>query len=301
MGNELIRPEQETSLAQFDEMRKKAETLIKSGFLPKAIDTPEKAVAIALTGRELGIPMMLAFQEINVIQGKPTASAKLQLGLAKRRDPKMDMKVTDDGQTCTVTITRSGTSPVTTSFSMEDAKRMGLAGKDNWMKQPSVMRYCRAVTANLRRTFPDAIGGLYPAEEIAPDVAVDGDGKPVETVAVDGKPAFAKPTPKAETKPEPKVVETTATPVEQASPTPDDQQKEVGGVRYISTKQAQRLHIIAKESGWNGDQFKLKLGEMFPGVTSTKQLRADQYEATCAYFTDMGPGGKVKDTSEVPY
>lgn len=301
MSNDLIRPEQEVSLVQFDEMRKKAETLIKSSFLPKAIDTPEKAVAIAMTGRELGVPMMLAFQEINVIQGKPSASAKLQLGLARRTGEVEDFKATDDGKCATVTIKRKGQTPVTTTFSMDDAKAMGLSGKDNWIKQPAVMRYCRALTMNLRRTFPDAIGGLYTAEELVPDIEVNADGKPVDQVAQDGKPAFAKPTPKDAPKQEPKTVEAELVKPVEPVPAAEDTQKEVNGVRYISTKQAQRLHIIAKDSGWTEEEFKIQLSDMFNGAKSTKQIPVTAYEATCQYFTDMGPKGKVKDSSEIPF
>jgi hypothetical protein len=45
---------------------------------------------------------------------------------------------------------------------------MGLIGKDNWKKQFAVMAQWRALAANLRITFPDAISGLYLIEEMIP-------------------------------------------------------------------------------------------------------------------------------------
>ncbi len=173
MTNELA----PINVDDFDRQLAVAGKLIKTGFLPKAIDTPEKAVAIAMTGRELGIGMMLALQEINVIQGKPAASAKLQLALARKTRELDNFSIEDDGQTSTCVVQRKGQAPVTTTFSNADAKAMGLMGKDNWNKQPGNMRRWRAVSANLRLTFPDAIGGLYTPEELSPETIVDADGR----------------------------------------------------------------------------------------------------------------------------
>ena len=43
---------------------------------------------------------------------------------------------------------------------------MGLIGKDNWKKQFGIMCQWRALAANLRITFPDAIAGLYTQDEM---------------------------------------------------------------------------------------------------------------------------------------
>lgn len=196
MSNELS----PINVNDFDAQLAVAGKLIKTGFLPKAIDTPEKAVAIAMTGRELGIGMMLALQEINVIQGKPAASAKLQLALARHTKELENFVCNDDGNTATCIVQRKGQAPLTTTFSNADAKAMGLIGKDNWNKQPGNMRRWRAVSANLRLTFPDAIGGLYTPEEISPETIVDADGRVLEGLPAPAptiRPAILTPMPKA--------------------------------------------------------------------------------------------------------
>jgi hypothetical protein len=159
-----------------DDLLRLGDTLIKSGLLPKSIGTKEAAAAIVLKGRELGIGAMEALSSINVILGKPTTSPQLMLALARRTKELEDASIHDDGNTCTVTIKRKGQSPVVTSFSMEDAKAMNLIGKDNWTKQPKVMRQWRAVAANLRLSFPDAISGLYTFEEMGAEVEVNDEG-----------------------------------------------------------------------------------------------------------------------------
>ena len=170
----------EVSMDVFNQLRQQAEVLLKTGFLPTHLKTPEQAVAVVLIGRELDVPMMQALRKIYVIQGTPCLASELMLALAQRTRQMEDLQVSDDGEACTVTIKRKGRkSPVTTEFSMADAKAMRLDDKDNWKKQAPVMRRWRAISANVRLTFPDATGGMYSLEEIAPDIRVDERGQPV--------------------------------------------------------------------------------------------------------------------------
>lgn len=160
-----------------------SEMLVKSGMLPQSIRTKEAAAVIILKGREIGMPMMESFSLINVIQGKPTIAPQGMIALARRTREFEDMTISDDGETCTVTVKRKGQSPFVTKFSAKDAAAMQLAGKDNWQKQPKVMRQWRAVAANFRITFPDVIGGMYTPEELG--AIVDEDGEVIEGAAVE--------------------------------------------------------------------------------------------------------------------
>ena len=156
----------EVSVDVWNVMRQQAETLVKSGFLPTAINTPEKALAIMQKGKELGIPPMEAMTSINVIQGKPSVSPQLMLALARRTKELEDLKMDITAQRATVTIKRKGQSEYTTEFGVKEATDLGLMAKDNYKKQAGTMFGWRALAANLRITFPDAIGGLYLIEEM---------------------------------------------------------------------------------------------------------------------------------------
>src|SRR3990167_2702507 len=68
----------------FDQMKERANMLVKSGFLPSTVNTAEKALTIMLTGKELGLGFMESLRSINVVQGKPCMSAQLLLGLCYR-------------------------------------------------------------------------------------------------------------------------------------------------------------------------------------------------------------------------
>ena len=195
MPTSLIKPDS-TQLQHYDAaqdwalMRDQAQTLMKSGFLPSSIKSPEAAMAIILTGRELSIPMMTALNNIQVIQGKVTVPPQMMLALINRTGECEEIKITDDGKAAHCTMKRKGRAAHTESFSSEDADRfmtsegygdnkrtIPLSQKHNWKSQPRTMRKWRAVAACARVVFPDVITGLYTAEEMGADVGFSEDGE----------------------------------------------------------------------------------------------------------------------------
>jgi hypothetical protein len=171
------------SLAEYEVIRSQAESLVKTGFLPQAIKTPEQALAIILTGRELGIPAMTALNGINVIQGKPTISPQLMLGLIERSGQLDNIKIDMSDEEVSVTMKRKGRSAHTEVFGWEQAKAMQLVSKDNYRKQATTMFKWRAVSACARVVFPDVLLGLYTHEELAPDATYNEDGEFVDSIA----------------------------------------------------------------------------------------------------------------------
>lgn len=165
------------SESEFNIIREQAASLVKTGFLPVAIKTPEQALAIILTGRELGIPAMTAINGINVIQGKPTISPQLMLGLIERSGQLEDIRFKVEDDAVSVMMKRRGRTAHTEIFGAHEAHAMGLLSKDNYKKQASTMYKWRAVSACARVVFPDVLLGLYTHEEIAPDSIVNEDGE----------------------------------------------------------------------------------------------------------------------------
>ena len=154
-----------------------AQVLLDSGFLPRnTYQTLAQVLAIMMYGDMLGIPPMAALTNINVIQGKPTIPPQLMLALVYHTGKLDDIEIKDDGQACTVVMKRTAKTAHTTTFSQNDAAKMKLAGKDNWEKQPAVMRQWRAVAAACRIVFPDIIMGFYTPDEMGAEVAIDATG-----------------------------------------------------------------------------------------------------------------------------
>ena len=173
------------SAADWTQMVAMAAALVRSTFLPPTVNTAEKAVAIALKGRELGIPMMQSFAQINVIQGKPAVSAELQLALIYKNVPGAKVEFERyDATGCTVVATRPGHRPAKFTFDKADAEAAGLLGKDNWKKYPRNMYRSRAISEMARSVFPDAIMGCsHTPEELGATVTEDGEIVDVTPVA----------------------------------------------------------------------------------------------------------------------
>lgn len=191
MTNEIVELKtNEISMDKWNVMRQQAETLVKSGFLPVAINTPEKALAIMQAGRELNIPPMTAFQMINIISGKISISPQLMLALARKTKELEKFSIDKNERQATVKVKRKDQEEVTTTFTIDMATKMGLATKDNWKKQPAIMLQWRAVAENLRLTFPDAISGLYTYDELGAEM--DAEGNYIQTTTTRGPVAMPK-------------------------------------------------------------------------------------------------------------
>lgn len=155
--------------------------LLPSGMLPAHIKTPEAAAAIILKGRELGIPPMQALSGIASINGKPVCGSELMLAIIYRDHGDSAIWIDDTTDTfCRISYARRGwPERKTYSFSMEDAKRAGVAGGQTWQKYPSAMLRARCISAVARMAFPDSIGGMYSPDELGGDVVVESDGETV--------------------------------------------------------------------------------------------------------------------------
>jgi len=170
---------------EWEALKEQARALIKSGFFPRSVNTPEKVIAVMLAGRELGLPPMQSIRAISIVDGKPTLAAETMLALAYQRVPGLAVEVKSSNEGATVTGNRPGGPSVTVTFSKADATAAGLLGKDNWRKYPAAMYRARAISAWCRVVTPDAILGCYTPEELeptqsAPQAAQAGAGQVID-------------------------------------------------------------------------------------------------------------------------
>ncbi|MFH1742521.1 MAG: hypothetical protein ABIH23_26245 [bacterium] len=144
-----------------------AKGLFQSGLFPNT-KNEYGAFAIVQYGHELGIPPMVALQNVNIINGKLCVNGQVMLSkaLASGATYKV-VSETNDG--CSIEFSRNGTT-YTSTFDKSDATAAGLIGKDNWKKYPRDMYFWRAVAKGVRRIAPEAIMGLYLPDEINPDL-----------------------------------------------------------------------------------------------------------------------------------
>jgi hypothetical protein len=162
-----------------------ARMLIKSGLLPQGLRSPEAAMFVILTGRDLGLSPVQSLRSIHVIQGKIEVAADMQLGLFHRGGGKSHWKELSNERAVLELHAPWLTEPHTESFTLEDAKRAKLSG-DNWAKYPKAMLRSRAITAGLKSIGYDPTAGMYAPGEIG------GESVVVEGEVVASEPALAE-------------------------------------------------------------------------------------------------------------
>lgn len=202
MSDEMKQPEALVTKAEADKMRVAEpqagklsrlaaftpQTLTEAIALSKLIANSELApkdfkgkpanVLIAMQmGAEVGLAPMAALQNIAVINGRPSIWGDAALGIVMVHPEYEWHKETLTGENLTMlatfTIKRVGQEPYTTQFSVADAQKGKLWGKDGpWQTYPKRMLQMRARGFGIRDKFPDALRGLNIAEE-AMDIPAD--------------------------------------------------------------------------------------------------------------------------------
>lgn len=139
---------------------------------PKGLDTPEKAMIAIMHGMEVGLTPMAALQRIAVVNGRPTIWGDGAMGLVRGSGLCEYVKewiegTGDDRIAFCETKRRGEPESVVRKFSVADAKRAGLWGKQGpWTQYPDRMLAMRARAFDLRDVYADVLGGLYIKEEI---------------------------------------------------------------------------------------------------------------------------------------
>ena len=186
MSTEIATQKQHFSLApkDLDEAMRFADMLAGSSIVPKDyIGKPGNCLVAIQWGMELGLQPMQAMQSIAVINGRPSLWGDAMLALVKAHPAFEWIKEECDGNVATCTIKRRGEPEVVQSFSLEEAKRAGLTGKQGpWTQYPKRMLQMRARGFALRDAFPDALRGVVSAEE-ARDTPTERDMGAAEVVS----------------------------------------------------------------------------------------------------------------------
>ena len=163
----ILRPQSFADLVQFANMAS------KSAMVPRDYQgKPENIMLAIQMGSELGLAPMQSLQNIACVNGRPAVWGDAVVGLCRQSPVCKDIveAVTGEGdkQVATCTATRVGAEPVVRSFSVEDAKKAGLWGKQGpWQQYPKRMLQMRARGFAVRDAFPDVLRGLITAEEAA--------------------------------------------------------------------------------------------------------------------------------------
>lgn len=181
MSNLATTTQSQFSIQSWADLMARADFLSQSGLLPAALKGKKNDVAVILQmGWELGLPPMQAISGINVIQGKPCVSPQLAIAMIYSKVPTaaIDYLVATE-EKAQVRMSRDKadkeSNTYTATWDMEKARKMQLAGKDNYIKQPGNMFMWRAIGEAARKIFPDVLMGFYFEHEMVDVNAPDDD------------------------------------------------------------------------------------------------------------------------------
>ena len=147
-----------------------AREISKAAVLPEAYRGKPADIIVAMElGKAMGLNPMESLYRINVIKGKPTASAELIAAQVRKAGHKLRLSKDEASQSVTCTIVRADDpdAPFSVTRDRKWAKDMGLLAKDNYRKQPMTMLTWRAITACAREACPEALYGVaYTPDEM---------------------------------------------------------------------------------------------------------------------------------------
>lgn len=180
-----------------DEAIRFSDMLAKSSMVPKQYQgKPEDVMVAVIWGKEIGLAPLQALQNISVINGKPSVYGDAAMALVQNSPVCEDIQEYFENEASPNPVAvciakRKNRKEVVAKFSLEDAKRAGLWGKQGpWSAYPKRMMQMRARGFALRDAFPDVLKGLITSEE-AQDYPEDS--QPVKAVTRNPLDALAPP------------------------------------------------------------------------------------------------------------
>ena len=205
--------------------------------------THELIILHAAFGHHFDGELGMLSEQGSVIQGKPTLGADPMAGIVRRSGLCRYIQVTSwDATHCTLKTARTDEPEEVVhefTFTIDMANQMGLTQRGHtWKKMPMQMLRSRVVTMALRAVFPDAVSGIYGADEIAENSNLsDQERERVVAQAIGEAPPSAAPQPQRSAAP--RQQQRSAAPRQQQQPSQQQQQIEPN-----------RLYDFSTEDGW---------------------------------------------------
>lgn len=165
-----------TALVTMDEMSRMAASMVKSKMF--GFKTVEEAMSIMLIAQAEGRPAALAARDYHVIQGRPALKADAMLARFQQEGGVVEWdEYTDSKVTGRFSHPKSCPKPVAITWTLDMAKRIGLATRENWRNYPRAMLRSRVISEGVRSVYPGIAVGIYTVDEMQ-DLAKEKDITP---------------------------------------------------------------------------------------------------------------------------
>ena len=154
MSNQLVPFEQQLILA---------ESIAKSGLF--GIKTRDQAIVLMALCESEGLHPVKACQDYHIINGRPALKADAMLVRFHQAGGKVEwLGYSDEAVSARFSHPQGGTIEIT--WTLEQAKKIGLTSKDTWKQYPRAMLRARVISEGVRTVWPGANSGMYTVEEV---------------------------------------------------------------------------------------------------------------------------------------
>lgn len=144
-----------------------AAAVTKSGMF--GLKNENQALTLMLISEAEGIAPIQAVQMYSVINGVPSLKSTEVQARFQRSGGKVQWIETTDKK-AVAKMTHETAGEYTSEFTIEQAIKMGLANKDNWVKMPKQMLMARCITSGVRALYPACLNNMYSVEEMMDNV-----------------------------------------------------------------------------------------------------------------------------------
>lgn len=159
-----------SNIVPYNDIEKMANAVAASKLF--GVKNANEAIALMLVAQAEGMHPATAARDYHVIQGRPALKADAMLARFQQAGGSVQWKeYTDEKVTGVFSHPQGGTLEL--SWTIQQAKSIGIANKDNWKNYPRAMLRARVISEGIRSIYPGCVVGVYSPEEIA-----DFDNKP---------------------------------------------------------------------------------------------------------------------------
>lgn len=151
------------AIVPFEQQRTLALAFVKSGLF--GVRDEAQALSLMALCEAEGLHPAKAVQEFHIIQGKPARKADAVLARFQAAGGSVKWGAYTDAKVSAVFSHPQG-GAVEVEWTIEQAKKIGLAGKDNWKNYPRAMLRARCISEGVRTVFPGVTAGIYTVEEM---------------------------------------------------------------------------------------------------------------------------------------
>lgn len=163
MSNELVHV-----TASLPDRMEYASKMSVSGLLPEAFRNQPANVLIGIElANALDMAPIIVMNELAVIGGKPSWSAKFMRALVRRAGHKLRESFTDGVARCVIIRSDDPGYEHVTEWDEAKARDHGYWGKGHWQKNPALMLGNRALSECVRSACPEVLAGVsYTTDEV---------------------------------------------------------------------------------------------------------------------------------------